>query len=67
MLCSHCVQCSLVLQTIGEVGTVSAVMDSGDVRVRYGGNHTWTINSDGLVKVCVGGSTGHSYYTAGTV
>jgi len=37
-------------QIIGSVGTVHSVMDSGDVRVRFG-NRTWTINPAALDKV----------------
>ena len=38
-------------QALTEAGTVQAVLDSGDVRVRYPSNCMWTMNPDTVVKV----------------
>lgn len=34
-----------------EVGTVQTVLDSGDVRIRFPSNRTWTINPDAVAKI----------------
>ena len=42
---------SLSLQLIDQMGTVHNVLDSGDIRVRYPNNRTWTLNPASLTKV----------------
>ncbi|XP_019848978.1 PREDICTED: E3 ubiquitin-protein ligase MIB2-like [Amphimedon queenslandica] len=38
-------------QLIEQMGTVHNVLDSGDIRVRYPNNRTWTLNPASLTKV----------------
>ena len=38
-------------QIIAQVGTVHTVLDSGDIRVRYPNNRTWTLNPASVTKV----------------
>ena len=41
----------MYVQAMEEVGTVQTILDSGDVRVRFPSNKTWTLNSDAIAKV----------------
>ena len=40
-------------QMLGQVGTVHTVLDSGDLRVSYPNNRSWTVNPAAVTKVCV--------------
>lgn len=40
-----------LVEIIAQVGTVHTVLDSGDIRVRYPNNRTWTLNPASVTKV----------------
>jgi len=46
------------VQAIGETGTVTSVMESGDVRVRFNDQHNWAVNPDSLTRVGGSGQVG---------
>lgn len=51
VLCVVIAKVDKLFQVLGKIGTVQAILDSGDLRVKYSAGTVWTIGPEAVAKV----------------